>query len=192
MVEASVLFTPADLAGPNLQQQLPAASMQDVKRFENILLNGGNTSDSATAAQRDTPVLQWQELDTSRQPLDFKQSTLSKIAELDKSYQNMLSQFADMPEFKTYLAERLGTTQATEQNMRTYPSVQDNKTQDWASVWETAFKNNRDYMNIGLEYQMMMTRWSMSSSFWMSKFNLISAAVNQVSQGFKTLFRTGG
>ncbi len=192
MVEASVLFTPADLAGPNLQQQLPAASMQDVKRFENILLNGGNMSDSATAAQRDTPVLQWQELDTSRQPMDFKQSTLSKIAELDKSYQNMLSQFADMPEFKTYLAERLGTTQATEQNMRTYPSVQDNKTQDWASVWETAFKNNRDYMNIGLEYQMMMTRWSMSSSFWMSKFNLISAAVNQVSQGFKTLFRTGG
>ena len=194
MGDASVLFTPVDQLTTITPQQLPAASTQDVKRFENILLNPSMDMDqkSLNVSKADAPVLQLTDPVDNQKPVDFKQSTIDKMVEMDGSYQKMLSQFSTMPGFNQFAAERLGKVDDNVNKVRSYPEVPDAKGQDWTKSWDKALKSNQDYMAVGLEYQNMLTRWTMSSSFWMSKFNLISAAVNQVSQGFKTLFRTGG
>lgn len=194
MGDASVLFTPVDQLNPLTTQQLPSASMQDVKRFENILLNPNMDMDqkSLNVSKADIPILQLKQPDSTQTPVDFKQSTIDKMVEMDSTYQKMLSQFSNMPGFNQFAAERLGKTDDSVSKVRSYPEIAETKNQDWTQGWQDALKNNQDYMAVSLEYQNMLTRWTMNSGFWMSKFNLISSAVNQVAQGFKTLFRTGG
>ena len=47
-------------------------------------------------------------------------------------------------------------------------------------------------MQASSSYNHMITQWGINSQLWMSKMNVITTAVSQVSQGFKTLFRISG
>jgi hypothetical protein len=76
--------------------------------------------------------------------------------------------------------------------MRTYPEVGNGNPQDWGKQLAASTKATQEYMNAALDYNGMLTHWSMNAQMWMSKFALVSSAVNQVSQGFKTLFRAAG
>lgn len=191
MLDASVLFSPVDqMGGVAKPQTLPSPSAQDVMRFEHILNQGTAGTDAVIpATQQDTQLLQ---LKPTVEPgtTDFKQAAINTISDIDGSYHRMLDQLSNMPKFNEFMAEKLGSPEKS--GMRTYPEVSAERAGDGQKQLQSMVKNSQDYMGATLEYNSMMTRWSMNANMWMGKFSLISSAVNQVAQGFKTLFRTGG
>ena len=192
MLDASVLFSPINQTGnaANLQQTLPAPNSQDVMRFEHIMnqgLEGDISANPALLDKPDVPLLQLQ-ASPDAQNVDFKQAAVNTISDLDSSYHQMLSQFSTMPNFSQFMSEKLTKVETNE--MRTYPEV--GSANSSANSMDKTVKNTQEYMTAALDYNSNLSRWSMNANMWMSKFTLISSAVNQVSQGFKTLFRTGG
>lgn len=192
MLDASVLFSPISQAGnaANPQQTLPTPNSQDVMRFEHIMnqgLEGDISANSTLSDKPDVPLLQLQ-ASPDAQNVDFKQAAVNTISDLDSSYHQMLSQFSTMPNFSQFMSEKLTKVETNE--MRTYPEV--GSANSSANSMDKTVKNTQEYMTAALDYNSNLSRWSMNANMWMSKFTLISSAVNQVSQGFKTLFRTGG
>jgi hypothetical protein len=189
MLDASVLFSPVDQAASNIakQQTLPSPSTQGVMRFEQILNQDSALGENTSVTPANGQLLQLKETDKP-ETADFKQAAINAIADMDSSYHGMLGQFANMPKFNEYVAEKIGASDSKQ--MRSYPDV--SAQSNGGKKLPDMVSSTKDYMSAALEYNGMMTRWTMNSNMWMSKFSLISSAVNQVSQGFKTLFRTGG
>jgi hypothetical protein len=189
MIDGSVLFNPVNQTGAVTPQPLPSPDLQDVMRFENILNQETIGQDGVNYSQKDIPVLQFKDNNASSS-VDFKQAALSTIQNMDSSYQQMLGQFSNMPRFSDYLFNNIPSQAANE--MRTYPEVGNGSPQDWEKQLAASTKTTQDYMNAAFDYNGMLTHWSMNAQMWMSKFTLVSSAVTQVSQGFKTLFRAAG
>jgi hypothetical protein len=189
MIDGSVLFNSVGQTGAVTQQPLPPPDSQDVMRFEHIFNQGTIGQDGVNYLQMDVPILQFKDTGASSS-VDFKQAALSAIQNMDGSYQQMLGQFSTMPRFSDYVATNMPGLAANE--MRTYPEVGNGNPQDWGKQLAASTKATQEYMNAALDYNGMLTHWSMNAQMWMSKFALVSSAVNQVSQGFKTLFRAAG
>ncbi len=189
MMDASVLFSPAtpinDLGKP---QNLPAPSMQDVMRFENILNQGASSQADIATSQTDSGNLLQLADPANTETTDFKQAAIKTVESMDNSYHSMLDQFGNMPSFQNYMAEK--GTSINPPTMRTYPEVANHQGTPLTQT-QQAVQDTQNYMTAALEYNGLLTRWSMNAGVWMSKFSLISSAVNQVSHGFKTLFQTG-
>lgn len=191
MLDASVLFSHASQADRTAvrSQSLPAPTTQDVMRFEQIMTQGvGDGADFAVLDKVERPLLQIQ---SSQQvgKVDFKEAAVNTILDVDGSYHRMLGQFSEMPRFGEYVTAKL--PEVDHRQLRSYPDVGDQRTSAQQPM-DTAVNSMREYMQAALEYNGMMTRWTINSNMWMSKFTLISSAVNQIASGFKTLFRTGG
>lgn len=191
MMDASVLFSPAspinDLGKP---QNLPSPSMQDVMRFENILNQGASSQADVAITQTDNGNLLQLAEPADAGTADFRQAAIKTVESMDNSYHSMLDQFGNMPTFQNYATEKGVSVDSN--TMRTYPEVANNQGDSWHKQSHQSVQDTQSYMTAALEYNGMLTRWGMNANVWMSKFSLISSAVNQVSQGFKTLFRTGG
>lgn len=191
MLDASVLFSPASQADHTAvrPQPLPAPNTQDVMRFEQIMMQGmGDGADSAALDKAGQPLLQIQSTQQVDK-VDFKEAAVNTVLDVDSSYHRMLGQFSEMPRLGEHITEKL--PEVDHQQLRSYPDVGDQRASAQQPM-DAAVNSTREYMQAALEYNGMMTRWTMNSNMWMSKFTLISSAVNQISSGFKTLFRTGG
>lgn len=197
MFDVTTLVNPAMSVRPQEMQALPAQPMQDVLRLDNvvdqkIMVGTGSETrlDAAGASMRDAPVLQIKEPVTSETP-DFKHLMLNKASEMDKSYHNMMTQFSNVPTFNDALANvrKAGTPD----QMRTYPEAIGGSNVDHAvaQIKQSAMDTVQT-MQASSSYNHMITQWGINSQLWMSKMNVITTAVSQVSQGFKTLFRISG
>lgn len=194
MLDVSSLVNSAALTPPMQGvQSLPMQSQQTLRldstmtqKLESV---GTNGLDAAGASLRDTPVLQLKEPITTDRA-DFKQMLLNKATEMDQSYHNMMSQFAQMPKFSDALAEvRKSATGA----MRTYPDTASSNGVDAAvrHIKQSAVETTQ-IMQASSTYNQRITQWGINSQLWMTKMNIVTTAVSQVSQGIKTLFRLSG
>lgn len=164
-------------------QQLPSASMSDVKRFDDILKNG--TSEEVNPSKVEEPILQLNKMEGS-DSVDFKTLLINKAADIDAGYHDMLSRFDNMPRFSDYLAQ----SNSSQSDMRTYPNVSADK--DFSQTLQDNVKSTRETLSASSDYQRMLTRWGANMQMWDSKMHIVTAAVSLVSQGFKTLFRAAG
>lgn len=197
MFDVATLVNPAMSVRPQEMQALPTQPMQDVLRLDNvvdqkIMVGTGSETglDAAGVSMRDVPVLQIKEPVTS-ETADFKHLMLNKASEMDKSYHNMMTQFSNIPTFNDVLANVRKT--GTPDQMRTYPEVIGGSKVDHAVAQiKRSAMNSVQIMQASSRYNHMITQWGINSQLWMGKMNIITTAVSQVSQGFKTLFRAAG
>lgn len=190
-MDASVLFSPANpIADMGKPQTLPSPSMQDVARFENILNQNAPPMADISNTQANSGTLLQLTNPASNNTADFNQAAIKTIESLDNSYHSMLDRFGTMPSFSSFVSDK--SISADSNSMRTYPEVATGQTNSLQQSSHQHTQDAKSYMTAALEYNGALTKWGMNASIWMSKFSLISSAVNQVSQGFKTLFRTGG
>lgn len=165
-------------------QQLPSASMNDVKRFDDILKYGSTDTVNPSAVDN-TSILQLQKADTTASG-DFKSLLINKAADMDSAYHNLLTRFDNMPRYTDYLAQNSGMNA----DMRTYPNVSTKK--DYPQLLQESVNQTQATLSASSDYQRMLTRWGISMNMWSSKMTIVTTAVSQVSQGFKTLFRAAG
>lgn len=173
-------------AQQNKPQQLPTPPNQDIARFETILNTGSLSVDRLDSSLQDVPILKTTPV-VEPEASNLTESLIGKVAEVDYSYKNMLSQFAHMPKFSEYVTE-LETIENTDQ-MRSYPEVAEVRKGD---VHQQQLDKIQAHMGATSEYQGMLTHWSINSQMFLSKIQIVSAAVRHVSEGFKTLFRAAG
>lgn len=196
MFDVTTLVNPAMSVKPQDTQTLPTPPMQDILRLDNVvdqkMLSAGAETrlDAPGASSRDAPVLQLKDPVTSETP-DFKRLMMNKAAEMDKSYHNMMTQFSSIPTFNDALADvrKAGTPD----QMRTYPeAVGGSKVDQAIAQIKQSAQETVQTMQASSSYNHMITQWGINSQLWMSKMNIVTTAVSQVSQGFKTLFRISG
>lgn len=184
MIDASVLVNPVN-AGSFGQQQLPAPQAQDVKRFEDILAQPSFGSDAIQNTQEPILSILTPPDDSSG---SFKQAILSKIQVMDDSYHNVLSEYQGMSgDWRDNLKIDKGRNDVDQ--MRSYPEVQDSKSS--SDNLQRIAQDAADNILVSAEQQKQILRWGTKMEMWSSHMKLISAAVGQVSQGFKTLFQAG-
>lgn len=58
--------------------------------------------------------------------------------------------------------------------------------------FDALLKSTENQMQASLDYQRNLSGWANKSQMWIAGMNVISSAMNQVAQGFKTLFRAAG
>jgi hypothetical protein len=180
MIDASVLINPVNAGGVG-SQQLPAPSAQDVKRFEDAL-----TQVDTGANAKQASVL------TITEPKNeslggFKQAIMDKVQVMDDSYHKVLSEYHEMPHWRDSV--KIDTGNNTTDQMRSYPEVQSTKGSS-DQINNTA-QSVADNILSAAAQQNKIYEWGTKMEIWFSHMKIISAAVGQVSQGFKTLFQAG-
>ena len=181
MMDASILVNPVN-AGDWGMQQLPAPQAQDVKRFEDVLTHGELSVDSTQDVK--DPILTV--LDPSSETFGgFKQAFLEKVQVMDNSYHSVLSQMQDLPNLRQNLVTDRANNDVVQ--MRTYPEVA-SSTGATGQI-ESKAQNVADNILSAAEYQNHIYQWATKMEMWFSHMKIISSAVGQVSQGFKTLFQ---
>lgn len=181
MIDASVLVNPVSAGGLG-QQQLPAPQAQDVKRFEDALTQvdtGANASQSS--------VLSIIEPRRDESLGGFKQAILDKVQVMDDSYHKVLSEYHEMPNWRDNV--KLDTSNNTGDQMRSYPEVQNARGS--SDQMDNAAQSVADNILSAAAQQNKIYEWGTKMEMWFSHMKIISAAVGQVSQGFKTLFQAG-
>ncbi|WML91802.1 hypothetical protein RCF98_05550 [Thiothrix lacustris] len=179
MIDTSILVNPADLGG--VVQHLPAPQAQDVKRFEDVMTHGDL---SINASQE--PILSV--LEPANEGFGgFKQALLDKVQGMDSSYHSVLSEYQTMPEMRQHmLADRASGSDTTQ--IRTYPEV-GGLSGSASGQMETTAQSVADNILSAAEYQNKIYQWATKMEMWFSHMKILSSAVGQVSQGFKTLFQ---
>ncbi|MGB3917184.1 hypothetical protein J9253_00975 [Thiothrix litoralis] len=184
MIDASVLVNPVN-SGDLGMQQLPAPTAQDVKRFEDVMTYGDLSIDPAQDVKE--PILSIVE-PSGESFGGFKQALLNKVQGMDSSYHSVLSEFQGMPEMRQHMVADRATVDTTAQ-IRTYPETATMNNQ--SGQMETAAQSVADNILSAAEYQNKVYQWASKMEMWFSHMKIISSAVGQVSQGFKTLFQAG-
>ncbi|OQX15845.1 MAG: hypothetical protein BWK73_05545 [Thiothrix lacustris] len=195
MFDVAAMVSPAAIKYQDIQQSLPAVSMNDAFRLENIIKSKYENIDAELnfnafdASKRDNSILQIEEPVTT-DSFDFKQLIVDNAVDMDQSYHSIMSQFSNLPSFNDMLIDVRRTNNADQ--MRTYPLVNENSPVDNAiKAIQASAQNSMQTMQASTNHAHVMTKWSIGSQLWMGKMNLVTAAVSQVSQGFKTLFQAG-
>lgn len=194
MLDVSSLVNATGLT-PSMQgvQSLPMQSQQTLRldstmtqKLESVGVNG---LDAAGSSLRDAPVLQVKEPITTERA-DFQYMLLNKATEMDQSYHDMMSQFSQIPKFSDALAEVRKSGIGV---MRTYPDTASSTGVDAAvqHIKQSAMETVQ-IMQASSTHNQMITKWGINSQLWMTKMNIVTTAVSQVSQGIKTLFRLSG
>jgi hypothetical protein len=183
MIDASVLVNPVNSGGWG-QQQLPTPNAQDIKRFEDFLTQGGIGVDASQNVNE--PVLSIVE-PSNTEFGGFKQVLLDKAQVMDSSYHNALSAWHDIPSVNDTL--NIGNAKSDTEQMRSYPEVGNHRNmsvqmQDKADIAANTVIAAADYQN-------KIYQWATKMEVWSSHMKILSAAVGQLSQGFKTLFQAG-
>lgn len=189
MFDASTVVNPVMQSSILDKQPLPMPSSQDMLRFENILrpsITDSLDANNINASVLDRPILQVKEPLTS-DSFDFKSRVISKVAEMDQSYHQMMSRLSSMPKFSEYLAEKQVDNE--HEKVRSYPNTPDSN--NVIKQIETVSKSTADNVLASADYSHMLTHWGMNSQMWMGKMNIVVATVGQISQSFKTLFQAG-
>jgi hypothetical protein len=168
------------LAKPQL---LPAPPSQDVMKFDSVFSQRKSLEDVATV---DTGILQLKGTDNSNTG-NLTDSAMSKIVDIDGSYQKLMSEFFNRPQLKDFLPDQAS---AGRNDMRTYPHVDGSK--DVAGRYMELAEKNRQHNEAAIKYADVITLRNIKSQMWFSNMKIISSAVKQVSEGFKTLFRAAG
>lgn len=190
MLDVSTLISPQDVLGTGVQT-LPPPPTANVSRFESIM-NSGNLASEFTgdgsASLQDVPVLQVRHEDDGT--VNTGQAVVGKVVEMDRSYQKMLEQFTNMPKFEEFMSS---APEESSSRMRTYPQVSSaDSAQSWGKQLEKMMAGEQERSVAAMEYHGQLSHWMMNSQMLMSKIRIISAAVGQAADGFKTLFRAGG
>jgi len=162
-------------------QILPAPLSQNVMRFDSVFSQRKSVEDIAPV---NTGILQLKNDDSEFSSTD---SLMSKVVDIDDSYQKLMSDFFNKPQFKDFLPDKVN---ASQNDMRTYPYVDDSK--DVAAKYMDLSKKNQQYNEAAINYADVITLRNIKSQMWLSNMKIISSAVKQVSEGFKTLFRAAG
>ncbi|MEZ5452172.1 MAG: hypothetical protein R3E93_05030 [Thiothrix sp.] len=186
MFDASALVNPAVTNNVLDQQQtLPMPALQDVMKFDNLFGQGKSVAD--VAVTEDSSILQLQDIDDDGLT-SFSASMMDKISTIDGSYGKLMSDFFNRPKFTDFLPDK-GLGQANE--MRTYPHVSP-EAKDPAEAYQSLADKTRQFNTAAIQYTDNMTDWKVRSLAWFSGMKIVSHAVKQVSEGFKTLFRAAG
>jgi hypothetical protein len=184
MIDASVLVNPVNAASAGLQQ-LPMPQAQDVQRFEDILTQPAIGVSSTQDVQ--SPIL------SIVTPMDessggFKQAMFEKIQGMDNSYHNVLSEYQGLSaNWRDNV--KIGSSKNDANEMRSYPEVQSGKSS--SDQIQRMAQDAADNILVSATQQKQILRWGVKMEMWSSHMKIISAAVGQVSQGFKTLFQAG-
>jgi hypothetical protein len=188
MDTSSVLSTLAPLSQSPIQE-LPDASRAQVTKFEDILNIDQTEFNNIDGIPKDrTPVLQVTP-EPAAAPNSIHDAVMQKIGKVDGSYQGMLEDLTNMPKFSETL--RNAESQFNNNDMRTYPSVGDGLANSKLH-FDEVLKTTENQMQASLDYQHNLSSWANKSQMWIAGMNVISSAMNQVAQGFKTLFRAAG
>ena len=164
--------------------QLPAPPNTQVMKFEAMMTQ----SDQAPAIEN-TTLLQVNESDAANSS-DLKNVLLNKIANLDSAYNKVVSGSQDVPKFNEFLAANLDKSTTVNQT-RSYPEIP-RVLQDANSHYDSTLEHSRAYAKASLEYQGMIANSVSKSKIFMANFEALTSAVRNLSEGFKTLFRSGG
>lgn len=190
MLDVSTLINPQDVPGSGVQA-LPPPPTANVTRFESIMNSGSLASEfsgEGAASMQDVPVLQVQH--DGDGGVSTGQAVVGKVMEMDRSYQKMLEQFTNMPKFAEFMS---AAPEESTSRMRTYPQVSSaDSAQSWGKQLEKMMAGEQERSVAAMEYHGQLSQWMMNSQMLMSKIRIISAAVGQAADGFKTLFRAGG
>jgi hypothetical protein len=188
MDTGSVLSTLAPLSQSPLQE-LPDASRAQVTKFEDILNIDQTEFNNIDGIPKDrTPILQiTPEPDTASGSIH--DAIMQKIGKTDSSYQGMLEDLTNMPKY----SETLKNAEHSHNNneLRSYPAVGDSANNP-RGHFDDILKSTESQMQASLDYQHNLSSWANKSQMWIAGMNVISSAMNQVAQGFKTLFRAAG
>ncbi|WP_020560396.1 hypothetical protein [Thiofilum flexile] len=190
MIESSVLMSTPPLSGVGAPatQTLPPPQSQDVMRFDD-LMSGQLDLSSIKSNTNDQAVLQVVEPNTGVESTSLKDMVINKLANMDDSYSSLLNQLKDRPQFSSYLSD--AGVQGSDSSVRTYPDVGSVNTTE-TDNYQTALQDMHKTQEAALNYQKDTTAWTFNAQMWSTTINLASAMVNQVAQGFKTLFRASG
>ncbi|WGZ91770.1 MAG: hypothetical protein QJT80_04660 [Candidatus Thiocaldithrix dubininis] len=188
MDTSSVLSKLAPLSQPPLQE-LPDASRAQVTKFEDILNIDQTEFNNIDGIPKDrTPILQiTPEPDAA--PNSIHDAVMQKIGKVDGSYQGMLEDLTNMPKYSDSLINADSIHNSNE--LRSYPAVGDSLNNPQRH-FDALLKSTENQMQASLDYQRNLSGWANKSQMWIAGMNVISSAMNQVAQGFKTLFRAAG
>lgn len=192
MIDPSLLVSGVDTVSPPVQD-LPPPETSDVMRFEEVITGQESVSSSVSSAN-DIPPLQLIGDDTAVSTGEtFHDRLLNQVAAMDQSYSDVVTNLVDRPSLSEYFKESGGLLGNNE--VRTYPEVSSEievSSENMAEHFDQLLTSIQDKQEAAVEYQQDMTRWTIGAEMWMTQINVLSSAVNQVAQGFKTLFRAGG
>lgn len=190
MIDSNLLMSVAPLTGVGTPavQTLPPPQSQDVMRFDDVMTGKVDLS-TLKSTNNDQSVLQIVEPNTGADSTSFKDVVIDKLSGMDKSYSSILQELKDRPQFNEYL-NQVGTGDTASNNSLTYPTVETrlNNPDDY----QAALQDMHRTQTAALAYQQDTTTWTFKAQMWSTTVNLASAVVNQVAQGFKTLFRASG
>lgn len=188
MIESSVLMSVAPLSGVGapMAQTLPPPQSQDVMRFEDVM-SGKLDLSTLKSSTNDQAVLQMVEPTTGVESTSFKDLVINKLSDMDSSYSTILNQLQNHPQFSDYLTQS-GAKDGN--SVLTYPDVSSSGGE--ANDYQAALQDIQKTQTAALNYQKDTTAWTFNAQMWTTTVNLASAVVNQVAQGFKTLFRASG
>ena len=188
MDTSSVISTLVPLSQPPIQE-LPEASYAQVTKFEDVLNIDQTEFNNIDGVPKDrTPILQITP-EPGTEPKSIHDAIMQKIGKVDGSYQGMLEDLTNMPKFSETLRNAENNFNANE--LRTYPAVGDNLANP-KKHFDEVLKTTENQMQASLDYQHNLSSWANKSQMWIAGMNVISSAMNQVAQGFKTLFRAAG
>ncbi|MBJ6611006.1 MAG: hypothetical protein JG718_11660 [Candidatus Thiothrix moscowensis] len=192
MFDVSALVNPDVMAGGAVAKQLPPPPMENMLRFESIMNGGGDAITDLTgglnASMRDTPILQVQPQESDASSTGS--AVIKQVTSMDQAYQRMLGQFTNMPTFSEFVSQEPAQAAA---GMRSYPEVNAGTGgKDVGNQLKKMFDAEYQRTTTVMEYQGQLSHWLTNSQMLMSKIRIISAAVGQAADGFKTLFRAGG
>lgn len=166
--------------------QLPAPPHAQVMKFESMMTQ----TDQAPAIDN-TTLLQLNNSDTTNSS-DLKNIFLNKIANLDSAYNKVISGSQDLPKFNEFLEANLDKPATTVNQIRSYPELPTSLTQDNSAYYERILERSQAYATASLTYQGMIANSLSKSKIFMANFEVITSAVRNLAEGFKTLFRSGG
>ena len=188
MDTSSVISTLVPLSQPPIQE-LPEASYAQVTKFEDVLNIDQTEFNNIDGVPKDrTPILQITP-EPGTEPKSIHDAIMQKIGKVDGSYQGMLEDLTNMPKFSETLRNAENNFNANE--LRTYPAVGDSLANP-KKHFDEVLKTTENQMQASLDYQHNLSSWANKSQMWIAGMNVISSAMNQVAQGFKTLFRAAG
>ena len=188
MDTSSLLSTLAPLSQPPIQE-LPDLSRAQVTKFEDILNIDQTEFNNLDGVPKDrTPILQITPAPDAA-PSSIHDAIMQKVGKIDNSYQGMLEDLTNMPKY----SETLHNAESHYNNheLRSYPTVGDSLANP-QKHFDDVLKSAESQMQASLDYQRNLSGWANKSQMWIAGMNVISSAMNQVAQGFKTLFRAAG
>lgn len=189
MIDPSVLMSAAPIQGVGTPpvQTLPPAQSHDIMRFEDVM-SGKVDLSTLKSNPNDQSVLQLVEPTTGTESTSFKDLVINKLTSMDDSYSTILKQLSNHPQFSDYL--NTNGVNGNSSSMLTYPAVEPSI--DGSDPYKVALQDLQKTQDAALSYQKDTTSWTFGAQMWSTTINLASAVVNQVAQGFKTLFRASG